>query len=165
MIDIGVIGGDEAADTLDELYAMTDEPNISVTRIREDSSAERFNVLVINDAGYLAADFLNELTADDIVIINTDNKTLYNYLNGSRGRLITYGFSSKACVTASSVVDEAYECIQLCIQRSIPTLTGSILEPQEFSLSFDDTSKNIYCVLGAVTAALIAGMEVERFLV
>lgn len=161
MTEIGVIGGDEAVDTLNELYQMS-ENEITIQRLDAGAAPKRFNILIVNGTGAIAPNFLKELEAGDIVVVNTDNKILYSYLGGCRGRLITYGFSSKACVTASSVIDQPYECIQLCIQRGLPTLDGDMLEPQEFPVTFK-SPKNIYCALGAVAAALIAGMPTERF--
>lgn len=160
MTDIGVIGGDEAVDTLNELCGVT-EPVIRIERVSADTPPKRYGVLVINDSGPLAASFLKKLTREDAIVLNADNKALYRYLSGSRGKLITYGFSGKSCVTASSVVDGAYERIQFCIQRSLPTLTGGFIEPQEFSVCFD-SSRNVHCALAAVTAALIAGSAVEN---
>ena len=154
MTEIGVIGGDEAVVTLNELYGMADKEAdpISVRRLDEDAVPQRFHVLIINGSGFIAPKFVRELQPGDAVVVNTDNKTLYSYLKGCRGRLITYGFNSKACVTASSVIDKPYECIQFCIQRSLPTLSGGVLEPQEFPVTFK-SPKNIYCALGAVAAA------------
>jgi UDP-N-acetylmuramyl pentapeptide synthase len=163
--EIGVIGSDEVADALNELYEMTEEPAVTVRRLDESSVPRRFSVLIINGAGAVAARFVNELEPGDAVVVNADNKQIYRYLGGCRGRLITYGFSSKACVTASSVIGqplESIQSIQLCIQRALPTLTGDVHEPQEFSVTFK-SPKNIYCALGAVTAALIAGMPAEVF--
>ncbi|MCL2699099.1 MAG: hypothetical protein FWE68_02180 [Defluviitaleaceae bacterium] len=165
MTEIGVIGGDEAADALNEIYEMTGDATVTTQRLDESSVPRRFNVLVINGAGFIAPKFLKELEPGDAVVINTDNKQLYSYLGGCRGRLITYGFSSKACVTASSVSGQPLEyvqCIQLCIQRELPTLSGDPLEPQEFSVTFK-SPKNISCALGAVAAALIAGIPVKSF--
>lgn len=161
MTEIGVIGGDEAVDTLNELYEMT-ESEVITQCLDADAVPKRFNILVVNGAGGIASKFLNELEPGDIVVANIDNKTLCNYLGGCQGKLITYGFNSKACVTASSVIDQPYECIQLCIQRRLPTLAGNTLEPQEFPVIFK-SPKNIYCALGAVAAALIAGMPIENF--
>jgi uncharacterized ParB-like nuclease family protein len=161
MTEIGVIGGDEAVDTLKELYEMT-EDEVVVQCLDADTAPKRFNILIVNGAGFIAPKFLSALEPGDVVVVNADNKTLYNYLGGCKGRLITYGFSSKACITASSVIDQPYECIQLCIQRGLPTFDGRTLEPQEFPVTFK-SPKNIYCALGAVAAALIAGMPTENF--
>ena len=161
MTEIGVIGGDEAVGTLNELYEMT-EDEVVVQCLDANTPPKRFHILIINGAGFMAPKFLKKLQPGDAVVVNTDNKSLYSYLGGCKGRLITYGFNSKACVTASSVIDQPYECIQLCIQRSLPTLSGGMLEPQEFPVVFK-SPKNIYCALGSVAAALIAGMPAERF--
>jgi len=90
-------------------------------------------------------------------IMNPDQKDILEYAAGSRGVLITYGFNSKVCVTASSVTDNE---VQICVQRDLPTLPGGSVEQQEFGVSADTGPGGPENLLAAITAALAAGVEV-----
>jgi hypothetical protein len=124
--EIGVIGSDEAVCVLEGLLGMS-EKVAAVQSLYADDAPKRFDILLINGTGSIAPMFINELRPGSFVVVNTDDKALHNYLGGCRGWLVTYGFSSKACVTASSVIKQPNESIHLCIQRSLPTLTGDTL--------------------------------------
>ncbi|MDR2649111.1 MAG: hypothetical protein LBB94_05265, partial [Clostridiales bacterium] len=75
----------------------------------------------------------------------------------SRGLLITYGFNSKVCVTASSVTENE---IQICVQRDLPTLRGGRVDQQEFGVIVDTEACDAENWLAAITTALVAGVQV-----
>lgn len=102
------------------------------------------------------------LSEKNIVIINADDKRLFPFSIGAGTTLISCGFSNKASVTASSVMEE-YDLgrVQCCIQRTIKTVSGTRLEPQEFGISISNHLKSVSAVLAAVTAAIAGDMEVS----
>ena len=68
-------------------------------------------------------------------IINSDTETNLEILNNLNLNVITYGFNSKASITASSVTDED---ILLCVQRNLQTIEGKIIESQEIRTRFNE---------------------------
>ena len=104
------------------------------------------------------------LNRKNIIILNSDDKSIFPFLIGTGTTLITCGINSKASVTASSIVGEdSAEKIQCCIQRTIKTLSGEELEPQEFTVNIGKDEKNdseVTSVLAAVTAAIAADVEI-----
>jgi UDP-N-acetylmuramyl tripeptide synthase len=101
---------------------------------------------------------VGEINPGDFVVANGDDPGIRARLRGWRVKLITYGFNGKACVTASSVAENWVHC---CLQRSLPTLAGGLLEEQEFPVAIP-AGRNIYAVLAAATAALMAGVPARR---
>jgi len=91
------------------------------------------------------------------LIVNPDQKDILAYAANSHGVLITYGFNNKVCVTASSVMENE---MQICIQRDLPTLSGRCIEQQEFGVSAHTDSSGPENLLAAITAALVADVEV-----
>ena len=85
------------------------------------------------------------------IIINSDMKNNLNLLNNLNVNVITYGFNSKASITASSVTDEE---IILCIQRKLKIINGKIIENQEIKVNL---WKNITTneIMGIVSLFLI----------
>ena len=70
--------------------------------------------------------------------------------------IITYGFNSKATITASSVNENE---ILLCIQRNILNLNKKLIEPQEINIYTKTQNKHIemavFCIM------LLYGMILE----
>lgn len=98
------------------------------------------------------------------VIVNIDDLEFIKLLNGIKCRIITYGFNSKACITTSSIGDTLYEHEYLCcLQRSIWTNSGDIIEPQEYRVNITQENTDAYNVLAAVTFAIVNGMESNLF--
>lgn len=179
---IGVAGGSFADDTTALLFDMTNVVNsadvVTYTKskykqefaqeltpdiyrdrlfsIRGVDAVDRaqIDLLILNSA---ADDFpTNFLRSNGVIIANSDEKPLMNII-GNRGRdhtVITYGLNSKACVTVSSISDST---VVLCVQRSLPTVSGGVLEQQEFPIATISSNRDIYSVLAAGTAALVLG--------
>lgn len=166
MVKIGVIGGfSQISEILIKLCGeaglkiLTSEANddttpsaadILVAEITDALDNADFNIIILNQ---IESEFTVNLNNDGIFIVNSDDKNNFSLLKSGRAKLITYGFNSKSCVTASSVTSGDYQTIQCCIQRSLPTLSANIIEEQEFPINAPN--KDIYSVLAAVTAALI----------
>lgn len=104
------------------------------------------------------------LTNNTVSIINADDRSIFKLLKGNKTHLITYGFNSKASITASSVQqEELNRCVQCCVQRTLTTFSGRKLEPQEFSISLPlSQDQEIYSALAAITAAMINDIEIPN---
>ncbi|QZY56253.1 Mur ligase family protein [Crassaminicella profunda] len=108
---------------------------------------------------------LNYLLDNGIVIVNTDDKSNLKLLENIKNRLIiTYGLSSRATITASSIdiVPIKFNC---CIQRGITPLNDMDIEPMEFPIAMNFIGRhNVYNTLAAVSAALIYGVLPENII-
>ena len=93
---------------------------------------------------------LSGLSPADFLVVNGDCKALFPFLSSLACPVITYGYSGKACVTASSTDPE----VQICIQRDLPSMNGDTLEQREFTYH-PLQNEPADCVLAAVTAALV----------
>lgn len=97
------------------------------------------------------------LKRKNILIVNSDGPLPEKISTNGETTLITCGFNHAASVTVSSVGEFADE-IQYCLQRTLLTLNGEAIEPQEFCVC--GKGEDITEVLAAVTAAIISGAEV-----
>ena len=100
--------------------------------------------------------------ADYITIINADRS--WEHINPGKCLLISYGLSPLATLTASSFRAEPennrFFC---CIQRSIVTLRGKIIEPQEFPVLLPKTISDISAGMAYVCLALLLSVPPEDF--
>lgn len=89
------------------------------------------------------------------LIIHADNKSVMNKLNNTNLQVITFGFNPKSTVTISSVTED---CILMCIQRKIQSMSGEIIEPQEIKIDIK-RNENIMAntVIGIQIVRLIYG--------
>ena len=78
------------------------------------------------------------------VIINSD-------IEGINAEVVTYGFNSKATITASSVEEDE---IMLCLQRNLKTKNGKNLEPEEIRVPLYE---NTNCSMAIGTILLLYG--------
>ncbi len=82
------------------------------------------------------------------LIINSDIESNLTLIQNIKATVITFGFNSKATITASSVEDEE---ILICLQRSIENKEGKNIEPQEIEMNI---YKDASCSM-AVAAVLL----------
>lgn len=78
------------------------------------------------------------------LIINTDiikNIEQFEKLNIN---IITYGFNSKAKITASSVEEDER---LICVKEDIKTINNKIIEPEEIKIEESEDVKNIMAVV------------------
>lgn len=68
----------------------------------------------------------------DYLILNTDIAENLSALSNLSFKLITYGFHSKATITASSVEENK---TMVCLQRAIKNVQGKTIEPQEQTIN------------------------------
>ena len=85
------------------------------------------------------------------VIINSDIVENLNLLENIKATIITYGFNSKATITASSVGEEE---IMLCIQRTFKNKNGENIEEQEINILINE---NTNCTMAVAALLLIYG--------
>ena len=82
------------------------------------------------------------------LIINCDVVKSFNVLNDIEINVITYGFNSKATITASSVGEEE---ILVCLQRNKINAKKQKVEPQEVKIEIQNDAM---CTM-AITAILL----------
>ena len=85
------------------------------------------------------------------LIINSDIVENLNLLENIKATVITYGFNSKATITASSVGEEE---IMLCLQRTIKDKNGKDIEAQEINVPINE---NTNCTMAVAALLLIYG--------
>jgi|GEM_PF-1738959 len=160
MINIGVLqeDGSTTHNIIKDVFKYRGNINIDLVN-RSETAKSKYNI-IISDKKITDFDIDKILCSEAIVVLNIDEKLKcpIKFLNPVK--VVTYGFNSKACVTVSSVANGAYNTIQLCIQRSISTLHGEILEPQEFPINTQ--SKNILNVISAVTTVILTGYDIQN---
>ena len=82
------------------------------------------------------------------VVINSDIENNFELIEDLNATVVTYGFNSKATITASSVGEEE---MMICLQRTIQNKNKENIEPQEIKVPiYEDAS----CTM-AVTAILL----------
>jgi hypothetical protein len=89
-----------------------------------------------------------------IVVANSDTHGALGNVAEAEA-VVTYGFNTRACVTASSVADGV---MQVCVQRSLPKINGGYIERQEFHVPLAD-GEEPEAVLAGAAAALVCGVE------
>ena len=113
----------------------------------------KLDIVVASEASPVLAEIIPRMTDQDYLVVNADDKAIFPYLAQRSAKLITYGFSSKACITASSVTDDG---LQICIQRGFTALDGDKRDPQEFAAP-GHISVSPETALGAAAAWAICG--------
>ena len=159
MTAVGILGRQsrETARCLREILEKAGEPDeFSVTDLEREDNHTPLDILVATGESGIAERVI-ESQASRFFIMNPDQKELLACAANSRGVLITYGFNNKVCVTASSVMENE---IQICVQRDLPTLSGREIEQQEFGVTADTQTNGPENLLAAITAALVADVEV-----
>lgn len=106
----------------------------------------------------------NNLKRNGIAIINSDNKTLNNYFNSLKDKIIvTYGLSTKSTITASSLDVNETVSFNCCIQRGITTFDGNEIEQMEFPIkTIGYNNFNVCNFLAAISLALIYEISVKN---
>lgn len=115
------------------------------------SYGPKIDVLVADGSVPVLSSIISGLTSDDYLIINADAAEIFANLGHTSAKIITYGFNSRACITASSVTEDG---LQLCIQRTFVDLEGKTRTPQEFSAPVTS--------LGAAAAWAVVGQNSSK---
>jgi len=113
----------------------------------------KLDVLVVSEASPMLEELIPRLVPEGYLVVNADDKEIFPYLPRS-AKLITYGFSNKACITASSVTDDG---LHVCIQRTFMGLDGGQRDPQEFAATAGSVPVSPEATLGAAAVWAICG--------
>ena len=156
---VGVLGEGswQAVQIFNELFGEMAE--VMSDDIPDDISCKEppgYDILVLLNDHKLVKSALRSLKSGAVALVNTDGVPL-SALLGFDGQIVTFGFNSRACVTASSIADGN---IQVCIQRSMLTLNGDVLQEQEFPVSMP--SRDPSAVLAVCACALLCGLDAAR---
>jgi len=163
MTVIGILGK-QSRETVKCLREILDSAgtlsSFLIIDLEQKAEKSAVDILVAAGDSVIAQKFIEESQACRFFIMNPDHKEILAYAANSRSLLITYGFNNKVCVTASSVMENE---IQICIQRDLPTLSDNSIEQQEFGVSADTEEYSPENLLAAITAALVADVQVLSF--
>ena len=98
-----------------------------------------------------------------VAIVNVDDIDLITLLQGMKHSFVTYGFNTKASITTSSIGDRVFkDTFICCLQRSISTRNGKIIEPQEYKLKLEASEFDSHNVLAAASFAIINGIDLNN---
>lgn len=95
-------------------------------------------------------------------IINVDRGELVQFLQGLNRHVVTYGFNPKASITASSTGDDFLKNFMCCLQRTVSTKNGVLVEPQEYSVDVESMDVDVYNVLAAASFAIVNGINLNE---
>ena len=87
------------------------------------------------------------------LIFNADRTENTEILKDLSFHLITYGFNSKATITASSVEEQK---IMIYLQRGIKNIEGRSIEPQEIEISLEKEADS-YAVTDMISLQILSG--------
>lgn len=73
---------------------------------------------------------------------------------------VSYGFNSKATVTASSIDDVQGLSFSYYLQRAVPVIGKGIIQPFEIPISLSGETQDIHSCLAAYTCIMILGFEI-----
>lgn len=99
--------------------------------------------------------FKKLLEGTKYLVVNSDIANNLNILDNLELTVITYGFNSKATITASSVTEDT---MLLCVQRNIQDIKHRTIEAQEISVDIEaDSEKQVSYRMGVETILLLYG--------
>ncbi len=95
-------------------------------------------------------------------IVNVDDSDMIRLLKEKQHKVITYGFNTKASITTSSIGDAVYkDGFICCLQKSISTRGGKIIEPQEYKIHLDSAELDSHNLLAAASFAIVNGIDLN----
>jgi len=98
---------------------------------------------------------------DYMTIMNTDER--HNGPINKQAPVLAYGLNPLATVTASSIcIEENHTAFSCCLQRSIVTLKGKMIEPQEIPMRLP--TEDISSALAFAALGLVLSFAPEDFL-
>lgn len=128
---------------------------------------ENCDIIVIDDV-LLYNDCVNELDwRNKIFVVNRDDKNCNEGFLQKLGKVLTYGMSSSACVTASSTTEEN---VQLCIQEAFLDINGKVKHEKEFAVKISpenkcgNNSEKIGVLLAMTSVAFCCDVELGEFI-
>lgn len=94
------------------------------------------------------------------IIVNADDPNDIMNVSGLDPVVLSCGLAGTSTVTASSIQDDGFT---FCLQRSIFTVGGNRLSPQEFNVKWFKKPDDIFSSLAAVTTLLLCDVKPEIF--
>lgn len=117
------------------------------------------DILLLLEAGE-DINYSDFMSFKSVIIANCDDKNIFPFSLNIKTSLVTCGLNPRSGVTVSSVSEDYYnEKILCCIQKSIQTLSGNIIVPQEFPVKLEGGNNDISKALAAIAAAIIDDVE------
>ena len=105
---------------------------------------------------------LPSLNEKGTIILNEDFIIESSFIKNLKYSTVTYGFNSKAEVTTSSISDTLFGKEFIFYQQKIiKAIDGRIINPQEYRINIDKINMNIYTIFGAITFALVCGIDLS----
>lgn len=101
-------------------------------------------------------DSLNEIIKNaKYLVLNADLENNIEEIQNVDLNIITFGFNSKATITASSVENNFI----ICLQRKVISLEQQVIEPQELEVKLDkiNAQVNNHNIMGIASILLIYG--------
>ncbi len=92
----------------------------------------------------------------NILILNGDSTEQWDGIDLTNLCPLTCGLSLRSTVTASSIQEDGFT---YCLQRSIFTLEGAEIPPQEFNIHWKTKPEDIYPYLALTTILLLCGVD------
>ncbi|MCL2361252.1 MAG: hypothetical protein FWC73_05515 [Defluviitaleaceae bacterium] len=150
MPSVGLIG--KNGQEVEQEFLRMSGGNINCYHITGDEHGPELDVLVVSGVSPALPEAIPRLTQSGYLVVNADDKAILPNIAPTNVKLITYGFSNKACITASSITDDN---MHICIQRGFVALDGAVKDPQEFSATAGTVPPE--ATLGAAAAWAICG--------
>ena len=116
------------------------------------------DILIVNKVP-LDGSISIEHLSPGVVVANSGNKDVLQFIAAIGAKIITYGLNPRAAITASSHIDNDY--VVCAIQRAMTTICGAPIMPREFSVCIKGHTGFDERVIGAVATALICGVNFE----
>ena len=130
----------------------------SVLFIKEKSIENIKNIkfeTIIIDRKFKNMEMLKKMLQNtNYLVINTDRIKSIEMFKEYNLKIFTFGFNSKAVVTASSVTEDG---VLICVGNEIKSINGKVIEPQEIRVISEENAESIMAV---VCTLLIYGVEI-----
>jgi len=153
MLKIGIFNDDGFDAAAELLQSIVDGVPIEICR----DMRQPLDILIVNRVPF-GSSTNSEHISPKIIIANSDDKQVLQYVSSLEAQVITYGLNPKAAVTVSSHADDIYV---ICIQRAMLTIFDAPIMPREFSVSIEWCKGFDDIIVGIVTTALICGVNFE----
>lgn len=119
----------------------------SVLFIKEKSIENIKNIkfeTIIIDRKFKNIEILKKMLLNtNYLVINTDRIKSIEMFKEYNLKIFTFGFNSKALVTASSVTEDG---VLICVGKEIESIGGKVIEPQEIKVRSDEDAESIMAV-------------------
>ena len=99
---------------------------------------------------------LSLMNENGVSIASFDDIELVSFISEMKKCMLTYGFNSKASITASSTGDMISNSNFICcLQKTIFIKKGMHLGPQEFQIKINHEGMDVYNILAAVAFVIV----------